>query len=175
MGSQRIREYLPYRSFHPTILLPPGKRYPEFLTNEVMPFIRERFRIASGADHTGLGGSSLGGLIALFTVLDRPGIFGRVLIESPSLFVSHRRILKRSRRARQWPERICLGMGTHESGREDKDRQFVDDLRELERILRRAGLGNDRLRVQIVEGAAHSEGEWGRRFPEALMFLFGSM
>jgi predicted alpha/beta superfamily hydrolase len=174
MGSERIREYLPYRSFSPPILRPRGKRYPDFLLREVMPFMAEHFRIAPGPEHTGLGGSSLGGLIALFTILDRPGIFGRVLIESPSLFISHRRILRYSRYFRQWPRKICLGMGTRESGREDKDRQFVEDLRELERILRHAGLGDDRLRVQIAEGAAHNEGEWGRRFPEALAFLFGN-
>lgn len=173
-GTARMREYLPYRSFSPPILRPKGKRYPEFLTNEVMPFIRERFRIASGADNAGLGGSSLGGLITLFTILDCPGLFGRVLIESPSLFISHRRILKYSRYFRQWPQRICLGMGARESGREDKDRQFVEDVRELERILRHAGLGDDRLRVHIEEGASHNEAAWGRRFPEALMFLFGS-
>jgi hypothetical protein len=65
-------------------------------------------------------------------------------------------------------------MGTRESGREDKDRQFVEDVRELERILRHAGLGEERLRVDIEEGAPHSEAAWGRRFPEALAFLFGS-
>src|SRR5579863_9273741 len=62
-GTGRMREYLPYRSFSPPILRPKGKRYPEFLINEVMPFIGERYRVAPGADHTGLGGSSLGGLI----------------------------------------------------------------------------------------------------------------
>jgi predicted alpha/beta superfamily hydrolase len=173
-GPERIREYLPYRSFSPPILRPRGKRYPDFLIDEVIPFIRERYRTAAGPDNTGLGGSSLGGLITLFTILDRPGIFGRVLIESPSLFISHRRILKYSRYFRGWPERICLGMGTRESGREDKDRQFVEDLRELERILRHAGLGDDRLRVNIEDGATHNEAAWGSRFPGALTFLFGS-
>ena len=169
---QRIKEYLPYRSFNPTVLRPRGKRYPEFLLDEVMPFLYQRFRIARGPENTGLGGSSLGGLVALFTVLDRPGVFGRLLVESPSLFVSNRSILRYSRYFKQWPERVYLGIGTRESGREDKDRQFVNDLRDLERTMRRAGLGEDRLRVRIDEGASHNEGEWAKRFPEALSFLF---
>ena len=169
----RMKEYLPYRAFNPPIMRPQGKRYPEFLLNDVMPFIYERYRIARGPENTGLGGSSLGALISLFTVLDRPGIFGRLLLESPSLFVSNRRMLKYSRAFRQWPGRNYLAIGTRESGREDRDYQFVDDLRELEHIMRRAGLGEDRLRVQIDDGAVHSEGEWARRFPEALAFLFG--
>lgn len=172
-GKDRAREYLPYRAFNPPLMRPQGKRYPEFMLNEVMPFVYQRYRIARGPENTGLGGSSLGALIALFTVLDRPGIFGRLLLESPSLFVSNRRLLKYSRAFRQWPARVFVAIGTRESGRNDRDEAFVDDVHELGRILRRAGLGNERLKVNIDEGAAHNEGEWAKRFPEAVEFLFG--
>jgi predicted alpha/beta superfamily hydrolase len=170
--SDRMKEFLPYRSLYPPVLRPQGKRYPEFLLREVVPFVTERYRIARGPENTGLGGSSLGALISLYTVIDHPGIFGRLLLESPSLFVSNRRVLKYSLYFRDWPERIFLAIGTRESGREDKDRQVVDDVRQLEQILRRAGVGEKRLVVRIAEGAAHNEGEWAKRFPEALQFLF---
>ena len=65
-----------------------------------------------------------------------------------------------------------MAIGTREAGREDKDKQVVEDLRELERTLRRAGLDESRLLVKIDEGATHNEGEWAKRFPEALSFLF---
>jgi hypothetical protein len=68
---------------------------------------------------------------------------------------------------------VFLAIGTRESGREDKDRQVVEDVREFERSLRRAGLDESRLLVKIDEGATHNEGEWAKRFPEALSFLFG--
>ena len=169
----RAREFLAYRSMNPPVLRPQGKRYPEFLLNEVMPFLYLRYRIARGPENTGLGGSSLGAIVSLYTVIDRPGIFGRLLLESPSLFICNRRMLKYSHAFRQWPERIFLAMGTKEAGREDKDKQVVEDVRELERILRREGMRDDRLRVKIDEGATHSESEWAKRFPEALTFLFG--
>ena len=169
----RMKEYLPYRMLNPPVLRPRGKRYPEFLLNEVMPFLYSRYRIARGPENTGLGGSSLGALISLYTVMDRPGIFGRVLLESASLFVSNRRLLKYSRYFRQWPERIFIAIGTREAGREDKDRQVVGDVRELQRIIRRAGVDDTRLMVKIDEGAGHNEAEWAKRFPDALRFLFG--
>jgi predicted alpha/beta superfamily hydrolase len=172
--NDRIKEFLPYRSFHPPVLRPQGKRYPDFLMSEVIPFVSERYRIDRGPENTGLGGSSLGALISLYTVMERPGVFGRLLLESPSLFISNRRILKYSRAFRQWPERVFLAMGTREAGREDKDRQVVEDVRELEKSLRRAGLDDSRLLVRIAEGASHNEGEWAKRFPEALSFLFES-
>jgi predicted alpha/beta superfamily hydrolase len=169
----RPKEYLPYRSFNPPVMRPQGKRYPDFLLNEVMPFLYERYRIARGPENTGLGGSSLGAIISLFTAMDRPGIFGRLLLESPSLFVSNRRLLKSSRAFRQWPGKIFMAIGTSEAGGEDRDRQVVKDVRELEHALRHGGLGEDRLLVRIDEGATHSEKEWAKRFPEALEFLFG--
>ena len=169
----RAREYLPYRSFNPPVMRPLGKRYPDFLLHEVMPFLYQRYRISRGPENTGLGGSSLGAIVSLYTATARPGIFGRLLLESPSLFVSSRQLVKSSRAVRQWPDRIFMAMGTNEAGREDRDRQVVEDVRALERVLRRAGLRDDRLLVRIDEGATHSEREWARRFPEALAFLFG--
>src|SRR5579863_1826725 len=169
---ERIKEYLPFRSFNPPILRPLGKRYPNFLINEVMPFVEGRYRVARGPENSALGGSSLGALISLYTVIQRPEVFGGLLLESPSLFISYRRIVKFSRLVRQWPAKVFLAIGTREAGREDKDRQVVEDVRELERTLRRAGLDDRRLLVKVDEGATHNESEWAKRFPEALSFLF---
>ena len=170
---ERLKEYIPYRSLNPLLLRPLGDRYPSFLTQEVMPFIHQSYRVAKGAESTFLGGSSLGGLIALYTILRAPGVFGGALLESASLWVANRQILKDSRSFRNWPLKVFLAVGTREVGREDKDWQTVENVRELERILRRGGLDHRRLRVEIAEGGTHSEGAWAARLPEALQFLLG--
>ncbi|MGH2670003.1 MAG: alpha/beta hydrolase, partial [bacterium] len=83
----RAREYLPYVDAYlrPAEPDPLGERYPEFLVEEVLPFVNVRYRTLRGAEHTGLGGSSYGGLASLFAVIARSGVFGRLLVESPSL------------------------------------------------------------------------------------------
>jgi enterochelin esterase-like enzyme len=172
-GKDRMREYMPHRSMHPVILRVQGRHYPDFLIKEVMPFVESNYRVETRPDGTGLGGSSLGGLIALYTAIVRPGVFGRLLIESPSLWASNRQVIKESRTVRIWPEKIFLGVGTAEAGSPERSRTVVDDVRELAAILRRAVLSESRLRVVIKEGAGHSEGAWAERFPEALQFLFG--
>ena len=168
----RACEYIPYKSRDPRVLNAKGNLYPDFLQREVMPLIEDRYPVLKGPENTGLGGSSLGGLITLYTQIAAPGVFGRVLIESPSLFVANRKILAESRQFRSWPARMYLGMGTQEAGNAEKDAKFVADLRELESILRRAGSNEQRLRVRIDEGATHSEAAWAARFPEALEFLY---
>lgn len=172
-GKNRIREYMPHRSLQPMILRVQGGRYPAFLMKEVMPYIARNYRVATGAENVGLGGSSLGALIALYTASVRPGVFGRLLLESPSLWASNRQSIKDSRQVKLWPERMFLATGTAEAGREDRDRSVVDDVREFAATLRRAGLDDQRLRIVIEDGAAHNEASWARRFPEALAFLFG--
>ncbi len=171
---ERLKEYLPYRSLNPVVLRPQGTRYPDFLIQEVMPFMNQHYRVAKGAENTSLGGSSLGGLIALYVALAAPGVFGRLLLESPSLWVANRQILRACRGFRRWPEKIFLGVGTRELGRDDKDRQTVENVRELERILRRGGLHDRRLRVEVAQGGTHGEAAWAARFPAALQFFFGN-
>lgn len=168
----RACEYIPYRSKDPRVLNAKGRCYPEFLQREVMPLIEGHYSVLRGSENTGLGGSSLGGLITLYTQLAAPGVFGRALIESPSLFVANRKILEQSRRFRDWPARTYLGMGTREVGNAEKDPKVVADVRELEATMREAGLDDQRLKVRIDEGATHSETAWAARFPEALQFLY---
>src|SRR5208282_1616294 len=132
----RACEYIPYRSRDPRVLKPQGKRYPQFVQQEVMPLIEGLYPVSKGAENTGLGGSSLGGLITLYSQLAAPGVFGRLLVESPSLFVANRKILEESRQFRDWPARMYLGMGTREAEVAEKDARIVADARELESIFR---------------------------------------
>ena len=139
-----------------------------------MPFMARNYRVATGPENTGLGGSSLGALISLYTAVVSPGVIGHLLLESPSLWASNRQMIKDSRTVRRWPDRIFMATGTAEAGRSDRDQSQVDDVRELAAIFRRAGLDDKRLRLVIDEGATHHESHWARRFPEALSFLYGN-
>jgi enterochelin esterase-like enzyme len=171
-GKDRVREYMPHRSFQPMMLRVQGTRYPSFLTKEVIPFVERHYRVASGPRNTGLGGSSLGALIALYTVAVSPGIVGRLLLESPSLWTASRQIMRQSRTVRRWPERVFLATGSAEAGLPDRDRSMVDDVQEFAAILQRSGLDGHRLRLLVDQGAPHHESAWARRFPDALSFLF---
>ncbi|HEX6975360.1 MAG TPA: alpha/beta hydrolase-fold protein [Vicinamibacterales bacterium] len=174
-GSRRSREYLPVDDDrNPEARKPLGREYAEFVTRELLPFIARTYPVARGAAATGFGGSSYGGVAALYTALVKPGVFGRLLIESPSLYVGNEYVLRRARRATRWPSRVYLGVGTAETSREDWNVETVRNVEKLEAILRRGGLGERRLRVRVAEGGTHSEAAWAARLPDALSFLFGA-
>jgi predicted alpha/beta superfamily hydrolase len=173
-GPRRSREYLPVDDDrNPAARKPLGREYAEFVTREVLPSVARAYPIGRGAAMTGFGGSSYGAVAALYTAITKPGVFGRLLIESPSLYVGGEYMLRRARAARRWPSRVSLGVGTAETSRDDWNEETVRNVRKLEATLRRAGLGGRRLRVTIANEASHSEAAWAARLPEALAFLYG--
>jgi predicted alpha/beta superfamily hydrolase len=172
--AQRNREYLPVEDVrNPSSRAPLGRKYAQFVTRELMPFIEQTYPVARGAASTGFGGSSYGAVAALYTSLTHPGLFGKLLIESPSLYVGDGHLLRKARAATRWPSRIYLGVGTAETRRHDWNIETVHNVRKLEAILRGSGFGPRRLKVVVEEGASHTEAAWARRLPDAIEFLFG--
>jgi predicted alpha/beta superfamily hydrolase len=173
-GAQRSREYLPVEDErNPDSRAPIGRKYAAFVTRELMPFIERTYPVARGPASTGLGGSSYGAIAALYASLTHPGTFGRLLLESPSLYVGNGYLLRKARAATQWPSRIYIGVGTRETSRDDWNEETVRNAQKLATILRAKRLGPRRLKAVVEEGASHSEGAWARRLPGALTFLFG--
>ena len=177
---RRANEYLPYpdpdnkelgkyetQDVH-------GKQYADFVINEVMPLIQKKYRVLLGAQNTGLGGSSYGGAVTLYTVLVHPGVFGKALIESPSLLIGNGQLLKDAEKATRFPQRMYIAIGTAEEADEKASAKDVEPVTELEKILREKGLGPTRLKVVVDEGAQHNETAWSKRLQSALLFLYGS-
>jgi enterochelin esterase-like enzyme len=172
---RRAREYLPVEDDrNPFARDPLAAEYATFVTTELVPFVAREYPVARGASNTAFGGSSYGAVAALFTAMTNPGVFGRLLLESPSLYVGGGALLRRARRVKRWPHRVYLGVGTAETRRDDWNVETVANVRRLGMILRTAGLGAKRLRLTVEEGASHSEGAWAGRFAQALEFLFAT-
>jgi predicted alpha/beta superfamily hydrolase len=177
---RRANEYLPYPDAENKELGKfetqdvQGTHYGDFVINEVMPLIQKKYRVLLGPQNTGLGGSSYGGAVTLYTVLTHPGVFGKALIESPSLLIGNGQLLKDAEKATQFPQRMYLAIGTAEEADEKASAKDVEPVTELEKILRDKGLGPNRLKVVVEEGAHHDEIAWSKRLQDALVFLYGS-
>jgi predicted alpha/beta superfamily hydrolase len=162
----RAREYLPFpdETLRPPVPHVAGKVYPQFLITEVMPLINRTYRTDPRPANTGIGGSSYGAGVALYTVFEDPRRFGILLLESPSLYSHDDYLIHRAETFRRWPNRIFIGVGTVN--------EPVGDVRKLEAIIRSSGPGTPHLLVEQISGAEHSPEAWARRFPDALQFLF---
>jgi predicted alpha/beta superfamily hydrolase len=169
-GVRRISEYTPTKDSRRR-KGGKGDRYAKMMARELKPFIDQQYRTRRGPAHHGVGGSSLGALVALETGLLYPSVFGRMAILSPSVWWDNRSILDMVRAYRHDSRpRIWLDSGTEEG---DAPEQVIRDLRMLRDALIEKGWreGID-LRTCEVAGAGHNERAWGARFDDVLRFLF---
>jgi len=166
VGKARIDEYTPTKA--PRLGGGRADRYAKFLMQEVMPFIQQEYRALSDSRATGMGGSSLGGLLSLYLGVKYPKSFGRLAALSPSVWWNQRVIHRFAAAAPVEPRpRIWLDVGTKEGPR------IVHDVEEFRDVLLQKGwqLGKD-LHYQRVEGAGHNEAAWARRVGPFLQFLY---
>jgi len=68
--------------------LTPNKGYPEFLANDLMPWLCKTKNICPTAENTVLSGSSFGGLASMYIAFQHPERFGKVLSQSGSFWWS---------------------------------------------------------------------------------------
>jgi predicted alpha/beta superfamily hydrolase len=167
-GLRRMAEYTPTRDYK--LGGGEGRAYSRLLIDELKPLVDGSYRTLPGQQNTAVGGSSLGGLISLYLALERPDIFGKAAVLSPSLWWNQRSILELVKRAEPTPRpKIWLDIGTSEGA------HHVRDVAMLHRLLLRRGWRNGvDLEYFLAENAVHTEDAWAARFDRVLRFLFGA-
>ena len=165
-GKHRLQEYTPTRM--PRLGGGRATRYAKFLIEEVSPFVQYNYRILGGMQNTGIGGSSLGGLVSLFLGLRMPHVFGKIAALSPSVWWNQRVILRFADAAPVDPRPLLwLDIGTREGGR------IVEDVERFRDVLLRKGWRWEQdLHYERVVGAEHNEAAWAQRVGPFLQFLF---
>jgi predicted alpha/beta superfamily hydrolase len=166
-GRERVEEYTP--SADPWYKVG-GKAdlYGRLIVEELKPFIDSHYRTRAGAPDTGLGGSSLGGLVTAYLGLRHPRVFGKLAVVSPSVWWDGRRILRDVAALESRTDaRIWLDMGTGEGLRAVKDARLLRDAL----VAKGWSLGRD-LRYYEARGARHTEAAWARRVGPILRYLY---
>lgn len=172
-GAERINEYTPVADIRSKA---GGKAdlYGRMLIEELKPFIDTTYRTQKGAKHTGLGGSSLGGLVSLYLGLKYPSEFGRLAVVSPSVWWADNQIVHYTRATSSKPPlRIWLDIGTKEGRNAKEAADTVNGARILRDALVSKGWkpGKD-LNYLEAAGAEHNERAWAARVGPMLEFLF---
>lgn len=172
-GAARVSEYLPVPALEG--VEPAAGAFLEFLAREVMPRVERAFRVRTDREGRGIGGSSLGGVFAVYAAAERPDLFGRLLVESPTpMGAAHDQWLRVLRGAKRWPGRVFIGVGGREQAVAEgagAPRSVVAAAREIELVLR-SSAGSPDVRFVVEPEAEHDEAAWAGRFPDALRHLY---
>ncbi len=174
----RLFEYAPFAD--PNVNVNEGRNhtYGQFLFDEVKPFIDRMYRTKPEREHTGIVGSSMGGLSTLALAWKRHDLFSMAGILSPSLWWSRNRILRELENAENitWMRtmRFWLDMGNKEGGARAVVPPALQRTRRLVELFDDQGLlpGKDYYYWEVA-GGEHNEAHWAARYDKVLLFFLG--
>ena len=165
-GTRRFDEYSPWTNAK--YGGGQGDAYVDFLVQTLKPYVDQHYRTLPDRLHTGIAGSSMGGLISLYAALKYPDVFGRVGVFSPAFWVAPA-AYDAARRAQPRPgTRIYMVTGGQEG---DTPEVYVHDHQRMVDTLRAAGFD---VRAVVRPDGKHAEWFWRREFPAAYQALFGA-
>jgi predicted alpha/beta superfamily hydrolase len=143
-----------------------GKKYIKFLTETLKPFVDSNFRTKKEREFTGIGGSSMGALVSIFSGIRYPEIFGRLMIFSPSLWVGPKLKIKSQEETQD--TKIYLYAGGDESETMiDQVQKFKNQMIEDRFVANRM-----KINLSINKLGKHTETFWSDEFPKAIEWLF---
>jgi predicted alpha/beta superfamily hydrolase len=156
LGRERLREYSPFDD----PVRGPGEAtaFLRWLIETVKPGIDARFRTMPERQHTAIGGSSMGGLFALWALLAGAATFGAAWSLSPALWYADGELFRWLAHRPGPVGRIYLDSGELEGDEELFDARRMHDL-----LLDRGWVQGVNFRYVEDPAGEHNEASWGRR------------
>lgn len=141
-----------------------------WMREELMPRLGRELYLARSPSSIAVGGSSMGGLAALYAHFRFPESFGMAMAMSPSLWVGRGQFF-------EWLESQKLPRSTKlylDAGAKEGGGAMLRLAERLAKQLEERGYPKESLRFFADPDGVHNEKDWRRRSPEALHFLFGA-
>lgn len=161
---KRLNEMNPWD--HPQFGKGEGREYVDFIAEVVKPRIDSEYRTLSQPEFTGIMGSSMGGYISHYAVVQHSDVFGKAGIFSPSYWVSEDAVNLFATKPADATARLYFYMGAEEGG------DMVEDIQRVYRSVIDLGHPENNSILRIVPNATHSEAAWRNEFSQAVLWLF---
>ncbi len=162
IGDNRLCEYSPFthRESDLGVIQGRGRTMMDWLVSEFKPMIDSHFRTLPDREHTGIAGSSMGGLMSLYAACHYSDTFSRIACLSPSVWVDPGKVKKMLKRARIAPDTtMYIDYGADEMGNHE---ETYDLLPGVFQSLYSQGVD---VTMRIVPRGEHSEESWERQIP----------
>lgn len=177
-GEERLSEYLPYPAAKGSFFDRPamGPETFRWIVHQVKPAIDRDYRTIPFRECTGIGGSSMGGIMALYGAVYYNEWFSKAACVSSAIGYCIRPLMKDLReRPMSSDTRVYLSWGTREAwglknpDREDRSsKSYGWNKRVAEQV--RANGATAKLYCQV--GGGHCEADWEKQVPIFMDFLW---
>lgn len=158
----RLREYSPYsfRDRHFGQITGQGRTTMEWLTDTFKQYIDSHYRTLPDRENTFIAGSSMGGLMSLYALMEYNHVFSRAAALSPSLWVAPKQLEELIAQADLGPDTVLyMDYGALEfSNHARMERLFG---RIITALLKRHVL----LDCRVIPYGTHCEASWERQTP----------
>jgi metallo-beta-lactamase class B len=134
--------------------------------NTLKPAIDEEYRTLADRAHTGIMGSSLGGLISFYAGMKYQNTFSKVGVFSPSFWFNDSIYDFAEAMGKVADMKFYFLAGGQESA------GLESDLNEMISLLEDEGFEEAELNFQFVANGQHSEWFWAQEFPDAFEWLY---
>ena len=164
--SERVNEFLPIKNSQ--LGVSEGKKYVRFMAETLKPFIDNNYRTLPDRSHTGMGGSSMGGLITAYAALIVPNVFGKFMVFSPSLWVTRHVHFD----SIPFFQPIATKIYVYAGGKEGLG--MIPNVKKLRDSIKNQGFDSSKVDIKLAidPQGVHSEARWGEEFPKAIEWLF---
>lgn len=163
-GMKRMNEYGPWKNKR--FGIPEGKEFTEFIVNDLKPVIDKKYRTFPDSKHTGMAGSSMGGLITHYALFEYHEIFSKAGILSPTYWFSNEVYNFTNSTDFNKDQKIYISTG------EKEGIVMAKEIKKMEKLLKNTGFNQNNLIVKVVPKKRHNEEFWKSELPKMLLFLF---
>jgi predicted alpha/beta superfamily hydrolase len=163
-SDKRMNEYSPWKNER--FGDPEGAAYVDFVAQTLKPLVDKTYRTLPGRGHTGIMGSSMGGLISHYALLRYPQTFSKGGIFSPSYWFSPEVFSYTTAARLPGNARLYFRLG----GQEGKEME--SGLQKMLTHLQKIGLPPSSVNAKVIPGGKHHESFWRHEFPLAVRWLF---
>ena len=130
----------------------------DWYVNELKPAVDAHFRTLPDREHTFIAGSSMGGLMSLYALMDYNYVFSRAAALSPSLWTDPRKVRSMIQKARLDENTVLyMDYGSEEMGNHRQMNRIYADTTSL--LIQKGVMVESR----IVPGGTHSEVSWEKQ------------
>ena len=171
-GNQRLIEFSPYawKKDYFCVEKPLGKVFMQWIVEELKPMIDQKYRTQPQKETTGIGGSSMGGLMAMYGALSYPEIFSKAACLSSSFSFCEKELIQLIEQHSSYKNsKFYMDFGSEES-RSKKGLAYMTKLH----------LGLAHLLMQkealcypnMIVNGKHNEQTWSKQVPVFLEYLY---
>lgn len=168
-GTKRLDEYCPYTlpKTYLGYIHGNGKELMDWVIDELKPMIDSKYRTYPFRECTAIAGSSMGGLMALYTVIMHNDYFSKAACVSPAYSFCFDKIKRDMENASICADtRVYLSFGTNEIRNMDFTQRTLKSLTDYFHSKQALSY------VNIIDGGNHNEASWEKENPVYMDFLW---